>query len=106
MQLGADSCIELQGVAGRHGAWWLAAAAKCQPVAAGGKPTNPHPSSVPPTHTPPSTHTQGFIRHSSRAILVDAGTPAELLDKLAKYKPPPSLISLAAEGKLDLHTRG
>ena len=58
----------------------------------------PHPAH----HTPPA---QGFIRPSSRAILISAATPAELLDKLAAYQPPPSLIKLASEGKLG-HQRG
>lgn len=55
------------------------------------------PSSRPAAAHLPSV-SQGFIRPSSRAILVDAPTPAELLDKLARYQPPPSLIRLAAEG--------
>ena len=49
---------------------------------------------------------QGFIRPASRAILISAATPAELIDKLAAYEPPPSLIKLASEGKLSLHERG
>jgi hypothetical protein len=49
---------------------------------------------------------QGFIRPASRAILIDAATPAELLDKLAAYQPPPSLIALASAGKLAVHERG
>ena len=72
-------------------------AAGCRPSP---PPDNPGPG---PPLLPPA---QGFIRPSSRAILVDAATPAELLDKLARYQPPPSLVKLAAEGKLDMHQRG
>jgi hypothetical protein len=49
---------------------------------------------------------QGFIRPSSRAILVSADTPAALIDKLAAYEAPPSLIRLASEGRLGVHERG
>lgn len=49
---------------------------------------------------------QGFIRPASRAIVISAATPAELLDKLAAYQPPPSLIKLASEGKLGVNERG
>ncbi|PRW58826.1 cytokinin riboside 5 -monophosphate phosphoribohydrolase LOG8 [Chlorella sorokiniana] len=49
---------------------------------------------------------EGFIRPSSRAILISAAMPAELIDKLAAYQPGPSLIKLASEGKLGVHERG
>jgi hypothetical protein len=49
---------------------------------------------------------QGFIRPASRGIVVSADTPAKLIDALAAYQPPPSLIKLASEGKLGVHERG
>ncbi|KAL4860244.1 hypothetical protein ACK3TF_000429 [Chlorella vulgaris] len=49
---------------------------------------------------------EGFIRPTSRSILISAGSPSELIDKLAAYRPPPSLIQLAAAGKLSVHERG
>lgn len=49
---------------------------------------------------------QGFIRPSSRAILVSGDTPGELIDTLAAYQAPPSLLRLASEGKLGVHERG
>ena len=72
-------------------------------------PASPHPSLQPELTTPAATiplRLQGFIRPASRAILIDAATPAELLDKLAAYQPPPSLIALASAGKLAVHERG
>ena len=68
------------------------------------------PSSLPPPPPPlpgprPST-LQGFIRPASRAILIAANTPRELIDALAAYQPPPSLITLASQGALGLHMRG
>ncbi|DBA88899.1 hypothetical protein WJX79_002825 [Trebouxia sp. C0005] len=38
---------------------------------------------------------EGFVREASRTIVIEGRTPAELLDKLAAYKPPPSLLELA-----------
>lgn len=38
---------------------------------------------------------EGFVREASRTIVIEGKTPAELLDKLAAYKPPPSLLELA-----------
>lgn len=49
---------------------------------------------------------EGFIRPSSRAIIVSARTSAELLDKLAAYEAPVSLIRLASEGRLKEGQRG
>lgn len=49
---------------------------------------------------------QGFVREASRSIVIDAVTPDELLNKMAVYKPPPSLLSIIKEGKLDRHIRG
>ncbi|EFN51355.1 hypothetical protein CHLNCDRAFT_28106 [Chlorella variabilis] len=49
---------------------------------------------------------EGFIRPSSRAILVSGDTPGELIDTLAAYQAPPSLLRLASEGKLGVHERG
>ncbi|PSC73469.1 cytokinin riboside 5 -monophosphate phosphoribohydrolase LOG3-like [Micractinium conductrix] len=49
---------------------------------------------------------EGFIRPASRAILIAANTPRELIDALAAYQPPPSLITLASQGALGLHMRG
>ena len=37
---------------------------------------------------------EGFIRPASRGILIEAATPAELIDKLAAHKPPESIIQL------------
>ncbi len=49
---------------------------------------------------------QGFIRPASRAIVIDAADPAELLEKMAAYQAPPSLIKLASDGKLHPTQRG
>ncbi|DBB06890.1 TPA: hypothetical protein ACH3X3_009548 [Trebouxia sp. C0006] len=38
---------------------------------------------------------EGFVREASRTIVIEGKTPAELLDKLAAYKSPPSLLELA-----------
>ena len=47
---------------------------------------------------------QGFIRPTARSIVLSADTPEELIDKLAAYEAPPSVISLAslASGKVGL----
>lgn len=48
------------------------------------------------------TSLQGFVRPASRQILQDASSPSELLDKLERYQPPTSLITiLAAERKAE-----
>lgn len=62
----------------------------------------PHPPPCPP----PTFFPQGFIRPSSRGIILSATSPGELIDKLAAYQAPPSLISLASQGLLDVHERG
>ncbi|KAL3149700.1 hypothetical protein ABBQ38_013530 [Trebouxia sp. C0009 RCD-2024] len=38
---------------------------------------------------------EGFVRESSRTIVIEGSSAAELLDKLAAYKAPPSLLELA-----------
>lgn len=38
---------------------------------------------------------EGFVRETSRTIVIEGKTAAELLDKIAAYKPPPSLLELA-----------
>ncbi|DBA85764.1 hypothetical protein WJX77_002099 [Trebouxia sp. C0004] len=38
---------------------------------------------------------EGFVREASRTVVIEGKSPAELLDKLAAYKPPPSLLELA-----------
>ena len=43
---------------------------------------------------------KGFIRPASRAIVVSSTDPAELLDALASYHPPESVVSLAMRGAL------
>ncbi|KAK9839266.1 hypothetical protein WJX81_004770 [Elliptochloris bilobata] len=40
---------------------------------------------------------EGFIRPASRGILIEAATPAELIDKLAAHEPPASIIQLRKE---------
>mmetsp|Transcript_69665 Transcript_69665/g.220608 ORF Transcript_69665/g.220608 Transcript_69665/m.220608 type:complete len:111 (-) Transcript_69665:19-351(-) len=49
---------------------------------------------------------EGFIRSESRAIVISAATPGELLDKLQAHIPPEDLISLATRGALDENQRG
>lgn len=49
---------------------------------------------------------EGFIRPASRGIVLSAASPGELIDRLAAYQAPPSLISLASQGLLDVHERG
>lgn len=49
---------------------------------------------------------QGFIRPASRGIVLSATSPGDLIDKLSAYQAPPSLISLASQGLLDVHERG
>ena len=81
----------------------------CTPDARAGHRTASCPAfscGYPPPPLPLHVHLQGFIRPSSRAIVVSAATPADLIDKLAAYKAPPSLIRLASQGKLGVHERG
>ena len=40
---------------------------------------------------------EGFVKSASRGILLDATTPAELLDKLAAHKVPKSIIEMKQE---------
>ena len=49
---------------------------------------------------------QEFVRESSRRIVIEARTPAELLDKMAAYTPPESLIEAIKKGKVDKRMRG
>ena len=70
-------------------------------------PRHPPPPSPAPLRPPPRPPcTQGFIRPASRGILLSSSDPAQLLDALEQYQPPPSLIHLASQGKLLPHERG
>lgn len=60
----------------------------------------------PPQRLPSPCAVQGFIRPASRGIVLSAASPGELIDRLAAYQAPPSLISLASQGLLDVHERG
>ena len=47
---------------------------------------------------------QGFVTPAARSIVISADTPEALIDLLAAYEAPPSIISLAslASGKVGL----
>ncbi len=59
-----------------------------------------------PPRPPHVRAAQGFIRPASRGIVLSATSPGDLIDKLSAYQAPPSLISLASQGLLDVHERG
>lgn len=48
----------------------------------------------------------GFVRPQTRAIVLSDTDPAALLDKMAAFVAPPSVIALAKSGELDVRTRG
>lgn len=50
--------------------------------------------------------TEGFVRPSSRDMLISGSTPAEVLDALEAFQPPPSIIKLAEAGQLPANSRG
>jgi len=49
---------------------------------------------------------RGFIRPESRGIVLCATSPSELLDKIAAYRAPESIVSLASRGALPSAQRG
>lgn len=49
---------------------------------------------------------QEFVRDTSRRIVIEAQSPAELLEKMLAYRPPQSLLEAIKEGKLDKTVRG
>lgn len=49
---------------------------------------------------------EGFIRQSSRDIIISDTDPASLLDKMQDFRPSPSVVELAANGLLPDDQRG